>query len=314
MKRLNNLYEQIISIENLELADKKAQRGKSRQFGVIAHNKNKEKNIVDLHESLKNRTYRTTKYSIFTIYEPKMRQISRLAYFPNRILHHAVMNVLEPILTKCFISQTYSCIKKRGIHKCLKDLNKALKDKVNTIYALKLDIEKFYPQVDHAILKTKLRTKFKDAPLLKLLDEIIDSTPSGLPLGNLLSQWLANFYLNSFDHWLKEVKRVKHMFRYCDDLVILHASKTYLHNLRKEIQDYLLTLRLRLSNYQVFPVAARGIDFVGYKSFHSHILLRKSIKLRWLNMLKKYPNTKSKTSYNGWLTYCNSKNLQNKYL
>lgn len=133
-------------------------------------------------------------------------------------------------------------------------------------------------------------------------------------MGNYLSQWLANFYLNNFDHWLKEENKVTY-FRYCDDIVILHSDKTYLHSLRIEIQDYLKTkLDLELSNYQVFPVKCRGIDFVGYVSFHTHILLRKTIKKNWQKMLQKYPNKKSKASYNGWLIYCNSFNLQNKYL
>lgn len=314
MKRQGNLYHKIISIENLQLADKKAQRGKKYQTGIITHNKQKEQNIQRLHENLKNGTYKTSEYSVFTIFEPKERTISRLEYYPNRIVHHAIMNILEPIFTKSFIAQTYSCIKGRGIHKCLNDLFVALKQDTNNKYCLKLDIEKFYPSVDATILKDRLCVKIKDKQLLNLLGEIIDSNKKGLPLGNYLSQWLANFYLNQFDHWLKEVKKVKHYFRYCDDLVILHHDKAYLHKLRAEIQQYLsVNLKLTLSNYQVFPVNARGIDFVGYVSYPTHILLRKSIKQRWKRMLNKYPNKKSKASYNGWLLHCNSTNLRNKY-
>lgn len=312
MKRVGNLYQKIISIENLNLADYKAQKGKNKQFSVIKHNKNKEQNILKLYESLKNKTYKTTEYSVFTIYEPKERQISRLSYYPNRIVHHAIMIYLEPILLKSFISQTYSCIKKRGIHKGLRDLNKTLKNIEETKYCLKLDIKKFYPSIDKEILKLKLRTKFKDKDLIWLLDEIIDSNKYGLPLGNYLSQWLSNFYLNEFDHWLKEIKKVKY-FRYCDDMVILGSNKKFLHKLRLEIQEFLeVKLNLQLSNYQVFPIQSRGIDFLGYKSFHTHILIRDSIKRRYKRMLRRNKNTKSIASYNGWLLYANCRNLINK--
>lgn len=296
-------------------ADKRASKGKSRQFGVIRHNLNKDENILKLHESLKNKTYKTSEYYVFRVYEPKEREISRLPYYPNRIVHHAIMRYLEPIITKCLISQTYSCIKSRGIHKCLRDLNEALKDGENTTYCLKLDIKRFYPSVNKELLKSKLRRKLKDNDLLFLLDEIIDSNKEGLPLGNYLSQWMANYFLNDFDHWLKQDKKVKYYFRYCDDLVILGSDKQHLHNLRKEIEDYLNSkLDLELSNYQVFPVASRGIDFVGYVSFHTHIKLRKSIKNRFKRMLKRNKNEKSIASYNGWLVHANCKNLANTLL
>lgn len=192
MKRIGNLYNKIITIENLILADKNAQKGKSKQFGVIRHNRNREENILKLHEILKNKTYKTSEYKKFIIYEPKKREISRLEYFPNRIMHHALMQYLEPIFTKCFISQTYSCIKKRGIHKCLQDLNKSLKDKENTKYCLKIDIKKFYPSINLGILKSKLRTKFKDKDLLTLLDEIIDSNRGG-SFGKLFKPMACKF-------------------------------------------------------------------------------------------------------------------------
>lgn len=315
MKRLGNLYNTIISIENLKLADKRAQKGKKNQFGVIKHNKNKEQNILDLYNSLVEKSYKTSKYSVFNIFEPKKREISRLPYYPDRIVHHAIMNHLKKTFTTCFIAQTYSCIKNKGIHNCLYDVNKALKDKDNTQYCLKLDIKKFYPSINREILKNKLRSKFKDENLLNLLDEIIDSDEKGVLLGNYLSQFFANFYLSKFDHWLKQTKKTKYYFRYCDDLVILHSNKEYLHKLRREIEEYLNSnLNLLLSNYQVFPVKSRGIDFVGYKSFHTHIYLRKSIKQKFKKMLRTHPNRKSISSYNGWLSYGNCINLKNKYL
>jgi RNA-directed DNA polymerase len=315
MKRIGNIYEQIISIENLQLADAKARKGKATQYGVQLHDRNREANIATLHEMLKNKTYTTSTYSVFTIHDPKEREIFRLPYYPDRITHHAVMNILEPIFTSCFTADTYSCIKGRGIHAAANAVKKALKDVPGTTYCLKLDIRKFYPNIDHSTLKQLLRRKFKDADLLWLLDGIVDSA-AGLPIGNYLSQYFANFYLTYFDHWLKEVKGVKHYFRYADDIVILADNKQYLHQLLSEIRQY-LSDNLKLSikgNYQVFPVEARSIDFVGYRFYHTHTLLRKSIKQRFARMLSNRMNVKSIASYYGWAVHCNSNHLLKKLL
>ena len=217
MKRIGNLYQQVYGLENLKLADIKAGKGKSAQYGVKLHNKNREANLFALHLMLKNKTYKTSPYTTFKIYEPKEREVFRLPYFPD------------------------------------------------LMYCLKLDVRKFYPSINHYVLKKMLRRKFKDADLLWLLDEIIDSAP-GLPIGNYLSQYFANFYLAYFDHWIKEEKRVKYYFRYADDMVILSDDKSYLHDLLKEIGKYFneeLKLEIK-SNYQIFPVDSRSIDFVGY--------------------------------------------------
>lgn len=128
MKRYNNLYSEIISIENLVIADAKAQKGKSKQRGVMIHNRNKESNILKLHEILKNKEYKTSPYINFKVYEPKERIVSKLKFFPDRITHHAIMNVLEPIFTKLFTTDTYSSIKGKGIHSAAKAVKKALAD------------------------------------------------------------------------------------------------------------------------------------------------------------------------------------------
>ncbi len=315
MKRKGKIYPTIYSMENLLQADEKAKKGKSKQYGVLLHNKNKEANLQLLHEMLINKTYSTSKYDIFKVYEPKEREVYRLPYFPDRITHHAIMNILEPVFVSVFTSDTYSCIKQRGIHACASKLKKALKNQKETAYCLKLDIVKFYPSVNHDILKNLLCRKFKDNDLLWLLSEIIDSAP-GLPIGNYLSQYLANFYLTYFDHWLKEEKKVKHYFRYADDLVILGSNKNDLHRILFEIKQYLNeNLKLTVKpNYQVFPIQARGIDFLGYKFYHTHTLLRKRIKQNFARMLKKNPNPASIASYKGWAKHCNSKHLLKKLL
>lgn len=297
------------------LADSIARKGKLCQPGVVEHDRNRDQNIRDLHQALLTRTYKTSQYTTFTIYEPKERLIFRLPYFPDRIVHHAVMNILEPIFVSTFTADTYSCIKKRGIHAAARALKSALKDNTGTAYCLKLDIKKFYPNVDHAILKQLLRRKIKDKDLLWLLDGIIDSA-EGLPIGNYLSQYFANFYLTYFDHWIKEEKKVRYYFRYADDIVILSDNKPYLHQILADIRIYLqnkLSLTVK-ENYQVFPVDIRGIDFVGYVFRHSHIRLRKSIKQSFARMLSKNRNPQSIASYRGWAIHCDSNNLLKKLL
>lgn len=314
MKRKGNLYQQICSVENLQLADIKACRGKAYQPGVRQHIRNREANILALHERLVNKTYRTSAYTTFPIYEPKERIIFRLPYYPDRIVHHAIMNILEPEFMAVFTADTYSCIKGRGIHGALRAVRKALRDEAGTQYCLKLDIKKFYPSVNHAILKQLLRRKFKDQDLLQLLDEIIDSA-DGLPIGNYLSQYFANFYLTGFDHWIKEVKSVRYYFRYADDIVVLSGNKEYLHQLLADIREY-LDQKLKLAikgNHQIFPVSSckrpRGIDFVGYVCYHTHTRLRKSIKQNFARKASRGLSPLTKASYYGWTKHCNGSHL-----
>lgn len=315
MKRHANLFDSIISIENLQRADNNAQVGKYASYGVIQHNKNREQNILQLHESLKNGSYKTSQYDIFKIYEPKERTVYRLPYYPDRIVHHAIMLKLEHIFVSTFTADTYSCIKGRGIHKLVNNLKHDLNDVENTLYCLKIDIKKFYPNINHEILKQLLRKKIKDNQLLSLLDEIIDSA-DGVPIGNYLSQYFANFYLSYFDHWIKEAMQVKYYYRYCDDMIILSANKQELHKLLHQIKERLqINLKLEIKdNYQIFPVHKRGIDFVGYVFFHTHTLLRKSIKKNFARKVAKNKQHKSIPSYTGWAKHCNSKNLLKKLL
>lgn len=309
MKRIGNIYERITSLRNLYAADEKAQKGKSGNYGVTLHNRHREANLLVLQDMLESKTYRTSAYDIFKIYEPKERLVYRLPYFPDRITHHAIMNVLEPIFVNAFTRDTYACVKTRGIHSVLRKLKADLKDIEGTWYCLKFDIKKFYPSIDHPVLKGLLRRKFKDPDLLWLLDEIIDSAP-GLPIGNYLSQYLSNFYLSYFDHWLKEQKAVKYYYRYADDIVILDSDKVRLHTLTTVIKDHLRDLKLEVKgNHQVFPVAARGIDFVGYVFYHTHVRIRKQIKKRFAKKLSKDPEHVSKASYLGWLSHCDAKHL-----
>ena len=317
MRRIGNMYDKVCEPDNLRLAYTKARRGKARQYGVRIFDKDVDGNLEQIHRGLVAGTYVTSEYSVFTIREPKERVIYRLP-FRDRVVQHAVMNILEDVWTSIFIEQTYSCIKGRGIHGVVRHIKRDLRDEQNTKYCLKLDIRKFYPSIDHQIAKQIIRRKIKDQKLLCLLDGIIDSAP-GLPIGNYLSQFIANLYLSYFDHYLKEERRVKYYYRYADDIVILSGDKAYLHGLLVDINDYLsdrLHLQLK-GNYQVFPVEARGVDFVGYVFYHNHILMRKSIKQ---NLCRKAARLnkravpsieyrKSIAPWLGWAKHCNSRHL-----
>ena len=291
MKRIGNIYDKIISLENLQFADEKARKGKLKTYGVKVHDRNREANLLALHEALKAGTYRTSEYSTFKIYEPKERIIFRLPYFPDRIVHHAIMNVLEPIWLSVFTADTYSCIKKRGIHAAAKKLRHVIdKDKQGCTYCLKIDIRKFYPSINHDVLKSIVRRKLKDTRLLKLLDEIIDSA-EGLPIGNYLSQYLANLMLTYFI-----------------------AEETKL-----QVKD----------NKQIFPVGkdhrdrhGRGIDFLGFVFYLNETRLRKRIKQnlcrKCAQLLKRKNPIDAKdfkqaiASWWGWCKYSDSDYFINK--
>lgn len=294
MKRLNNLHQQICELENIEIADRNARKHKKHRWGIIKHDKNHDLENKILKEALETLTYKTSEYDTYKIYEPKERLIFRLPYYPDRIAHHAIMNIMEPIWTKIFIKNTYSCIKGRGIRALQKDITNDLQCYPEaTKYCLKMDIRKFYPSIDHDILESIIKKKIKDKKLLEVLHEIISSS-KGVPIGNYLSQFFANIYLAYFDHWMKEEVKVKFYYRYADDIVILHHDKGFLRNVLVSIKLYLRhVLKLELKpNYQIYPVDSRGIDFVGYKFFHTHILLRKSIKNKLNRKVIQYTSNK----------------------
>ena len=326
MKRYNNLYSKIYNIENIKIAHKNAKKGKLHYSEVKMIDSNPEKYFIKIHNMLKNKTFQNSEYDVFAKRcGDKEREIFKLPYFPDRIIHHCIMNILEPIWVKTLIADTYSSLKNRGIHKGVKRIKEALKDRENTKYCLKMDIKKFYPSIDHTILKQIIRNKIKDNDLLWILDEIIDSA-KGVPIGNYLSQYFGNLYLSGLDHWSKEQNRCKYYFRYCDDVVILHSDKNYLSQLRKDISKYIninLSLELK-NNWQVFPIDKRGIDFLGYRFFHDYTLLRKSTAIRFkrrTNQIKKKHHSLSPInilsgimSYWGWMKHANCYRLQRKYI
>lgn len=364
MKRYGNLYEKICSMENLELAYKNAKKGKGWYSEVQQIAKRPYYYLAALQWMLKNHKYHTSEYGMFMKRDGKKeREIYKLPFFPDRIAQWAVLQVIEPQLLAYFTDDTYSAIPNKGIHAAFKKLRKAADEHPEEMtYCLKIDCKKFYPSIDHDILKQKYRRKYKDPELLALIDEIIDSISTcpateenidfytaqgkeirvvsyddpekqfiegiGIPIGNYFSQYDGNFYLAQFDHWIKEVKHIKHYYRYMDDMCIFAKTKGELHQLLQEINEYFrINLKLRVKgNYQIFPSFVRGIDFVGYRVFLNYTLLRKStcreFERKMTAIRKKvesghemnYSEWCSINSYKGWLKHCDSYRLAEKYI
>lgn len=318
-------------MENLKLAHKNARKDKLYYKEVKMVDANEEFYLKEIQKLLIDEKYIVSDYVISIINDKgKERELCKLPYYPDRIIQWAIMLQIEFIFMEVFTNFTCASIKYRGIHKASQLLDKYMQDEEGTKYCLKVDIHKFYPNIDHAILKKLIRKKIKDKQLLALLDLIIDSIPNnkGVPIGSYLSQFLANFYLAYFDHWLKEELRIKYVIRYMDDIVILHHSKEFLHYIKKAMDEYLaenLNLTIK-DNWQVFPTAIRGIDFVGYRHFYGFKLLRKStckrFKRKMLDIQKKIKSGKemsysdwcSMYSYKGWLEWCNGYRLYLKYI
>ena len=331
MKRYGKIFPKIYDMENLYLAHANARRDKTFYKEVKMVDSDPEYYLGQIQEMLKSGSYEVSEYAVSMINDKgKERELMKLPYFPDRIIQWAIMLQIEPIFMTVFCQHTCASIKDRGIKRANALVDEYLKDPYNSKYCLKIDVSKFYPNINHAILKKLLRKKFKDSELLELLDLIIDSYPGdkGVPIGSYLSQFLANFYLAYFDHWLKEKKKVKRIVRYMDDVIIFSHSKEELQSLLKEMDEYLsMNLDLNVKpNYQVFPVESRGVDFVGYRSFHEFKLLRKTtckkFKKRMLQIREKqdkgeminYQEWCSANSYIGWMKWCDSWRLFEKYI
>lgn len=330
MKRIGNLYEKIYDIENLRLAHKQARRGKSFYTEVKLIDENEDEYLYRLQDMLIHKTYHTSKYEVFEKKEgKKIRKIYKLPYFPDRICQWAIIQVIEPYLMRTLTDDTYSALPGRGVERARRKMVRALKtDPENTVWCLKIDISKYYPNVNIEKLKLKYRRLFKDNDLLWLLDEILDSNPdTGVPIGNYISQYSGNIYLSDFDHRVKAVYHIKHYFRYMDDMVFLSSSKEELQNLIKEITKYLADeydLKVK-DSWSLFRVEDRGIDFVGYVFRHDSIRLRKSIahsikktssKIRWRVNNDMELNRHLYFSFNslkGWLKHSHSGWLKIRY-
>ena len=317
-KRHGNLYAAIYNYDNLLDAYRKAKVGKRFKREVLLFTRQLEENLIIIQNELIWKSYQVGQYKYFEVFEPKKRTVAALP-FRDRVVQHAINNILEPLFDKTFIYDTYACRTGKGTHAGADRLTRYLRlcrRKWPQTYCLKVDIQKYFPSINHAQLKGIIRRKIKCPDTLWLVELIIDSGGDGvrgLPIGNLSSQLWANVYLSQIDHYVKEVLRERYYIRYMDDFIVLSDSKTHLWRIRAKIEEY-LTDKLSLTvnrKTAIFP-AMRGIDFLGYRIWTTHRLLRKSsvkrvkkrLKLfRWQASQGKMDREHVRASLDSWYGY-----------
>lgn len=323
MKTWSNLWQPFISEENFNLAYLSAKKGKSRQKEVQRFDLNSAERIEQIRQSVINGTFHTAKYRSKIIYEPKKRIIYILPFNPDRIVHHAIVNVLKPYYQRYFISDSYACLDGRGQQAgSLRCMEAVRRNK----YCLKCDIHHFYPSIRHDILFDMYKAKIRDARFLDVLEDNIFSFGGGknTPIGNLTSIWHGNFFLTQLDLFCKHELKIHDYMRYCDDFLLFSDDKTYLHECRKRIDDFIHSkLDLEFSRSDVFNVK-QGVDFLGYRHFDNYILVRKSTAKRMKKKVAALPERYETgeisldelrsilDSISGWLSHANAYHLSQK--
>ncbi len=321
MKTYRNLYWQLISYENLEKAFRKAKKGKSSLSYVIEFEKTIEENLLLLKCELENLSYKPKLLKRFVVRDPKTRTIHSSA-FRDRVIHHALCNIIEQIFERNFIYDSYANRKGKGALKAIqrfecfkRKVSFNGKQKINAFdnndvlgYALKADIKHYFDEIDHEILLNIIRRKIKDEKVLWLIKGILNNyasgggwrTGKGMPLGNLTSQFFANIYLNELDQFVKHKLKAKYYIRYVDDFAILHNNKKTLEKYREEITNFLKTIKLELHNdkSKIIPLG-KGITMLCYRVFYYHKLLRKSN----IRKFQRKISDKIRLAKNGAITY-----------
>lgn len=292
MKRFTNLWCQITDFANLLEAARKAQKGKRYRDNILAFNYNRESELLDLQATLIAQTYRPGAYRTFEIVEPKRRLIS-VAPYRDRVVHHALCNIIAPLVEPSFIYDSYANRVGKGSHRAL---DRFIHFSRNRRFVLQCDLQKYFPSIDHNIIKAVIRRKIKCKNTLWLIDSIIDNSNEqppavfhfpgddllspidrrrGLPIGNLTSQFFANWYLNPFDHFVKNTLRVKNYVRYVDDFALFSDSREFLQDARQAIEENLATLRLKIHpvKSQLFETR-HGANFLGFRVLPDRIRVR----------------------------------------
>lgn len=326
MKRIGFIYEQIYNLNNIKAAILNASLGKRKQKRVKAILNDLDFYANNIQEMLIDKKYKPTKpftKEIQDVSSGKTRHIHKPNFYPDQIIHWALMQQIQPIIMKGMYEHNCGSVPNRGTSYGQKSIRKWLdSDYKNTKWCLKLDIRKFYPSIDNDILKKMFRKKIKDKSCLWLIDTIIDGN-EGQPIGYFTAQWFSNFFLEELDHFIKERLGVKYYVRYVDDLVLMDSNKRKLHKVRKLVETYLGSINLELKdNWQVFKVNDRGIDFLGVRLFRNKTILRKRTALRIkrrINKIKKkgYLNEKDASavvSYWGWMKRSNSFNFYQRHV
>ncbi len=328
MKRHGSLFEKIVEIQNLYLVAKKSFRGKMFKDTVAPFYFNLENEILDLQTRLSDMSYHPAPYKIFKIYEPKERNIC-CAEFQDRVVHHAIINILEPIFERKLVNETYACRVGKGTHIALKK-SQYLVRKYD--YYLKGDIKKYFESINHQVLRLLIRKIFKDKKLINLLDKIVSHQPpytetgKGLPIGNLTSQHFANIYLGEFDLFVKHKLKCRGYIRYMDDFILFSNNKkelsTFLIRIRSFLSD---TLRLALKEkvVRISPVS-EGLPFLGYRVFRGIIRLQRANLVRFRRKffkleqryikgkIKQEDLTNSVQSIVAYMSHGNTRNLRNR--
>ena len=343
MKSYKNLYPKLCSYKNLELAFKKASKGKNKMPYVIEFKKNLRENLLELKRELELETYRPSKLTKFTVRDPKTRLI-RKSIFKDRIVHHDIVNILEPIYEARFITDNYANRLNKGTISALEKLDKfkrkvskngklvphALTNNMIKGYVFKADIRKFFDSINQAKMIEILKRKIKDEKIIWLVIKILknfDDKRKGMPLGNMTSQFFANVYLNDLDQFVKRKLKMKYYLRYVDDFVILHGDKKVLEDCKDKVEKYLKNLRLEFhpDKSKIYSLY-RGVDFLGFKTFYHHRRVRKrnvkGFKIRLEKLERTYKNgdiTKDKfiASAEGWFAYIiwgDTYNLRKKFI
>ncbi|MEP0924373.1 RNA-directed DNA polymerase [Leptolyngbya sp. ST-U4] len=292
MKRYGYLWDQVIAFENLLSAARQAQKGKRFRDNVLTFNYHLEQELAQLQTELQSKTYQPGTYRTFRVMEPKPRLISAAPY-RDRVVHHALCNVIVPIFERSFIADSYANRVGFGTHRALKRFTQFAR---SNRYILQCDLKKYFPSIDHEILKTLVRRKLKCPDTLWLIDTIIDNsneqepvceyfpgddliTPlnrrRGLPIGNLTSQFFANIYLNGFDHFVKEHLKADQYLRYVDDFALFSNDYHFLAKARPAIENYLAGLRLKIHpiKSQLFETK-HGATFLGFRVLPNQIRVR----------------------------------------
>ena len=315
MKTYKNLYQEICSEENLALAFKKARKRKSKKPYVIEFENNLNENLKILRDELLSERYKPKPLRTFVIRDPKVRKI-RKSYFVDRIVHHAICNVLEPIFEKRFIYDSFANRKRKGTLHAIKRFDKfkqkVSKNNTRNCYVFKADIKHYFDEVNHDILIDILRKKVNDKKLISLILKVLKnhSDKVGMPLGNLTSQIFQNIYLNPLDQFVKNELKAKYYIRYVDDFVILNDNKEILESYKEKIDTFLkkkLKLELHPNKSKILLLKS-GIQFLGFRNYPHHRLLRKAN----IRTMKKKIEQKDYDSIceflEGWFSYANHAN------
>lgn len=319
-KRYKCLFSRVVDIDNLRSAYEKTARGGNRySAGHLSFKENKEANLFILQQRLMDGSYRHGKYNAFKVFEPKERIIHSLP-FRDRVVQHAVNNVIEPIFEKVFYSATYACRKSKGTHKGVRDVQAAIRrmSADGEVYYLKMDFRKYFYSINKAVLFMEIERKISDKKLLLLLRHFAGDKEVGIPIGSLLSQLFANIYGHIFDRFIKTKIKARNYFRYMDDTVILSNDKKQLRIAQRKLALFsLFYMRLKFSKWQINGSSA-PLSFLGYRISKNYKLIRKDSVVRAKRKIKFYQKTGQTgalklflASWSGHVKSADSRNLVN---